>query len=126
MLIMGETPNQRKNSILHSIKQNRYLIARFTKHNTDGQFSETIAILRQEIRDSMAEMITLERWRRAEGMEKDQAFMPKSLRDKLDAMTDEEREEWAIKQAEHQERISDLEYEMWEKQNQKRVENDEG
>ena len=125
VLVMGETPNHRKKSILESIKLDREIISRFNKFNTDGQFSESIAILRQGIKDSMAELIQLERWRRKEGIEKDQPFIPPSLKAKLDAMTEEEREEYALKRAEHQQRISDLEYEMWEKANQKGVE-DEG
>lgn len=125
VLIYGETPNDRKQSILHSIKLDREIIALFTKH-TQPEFKESITLLRENIKASMQEMIDLERWRRHEGIAKDEAFIPKSLRDKLANMTEDERMEWAERQAKLQEQINDLEYQMWEKQNQKGVENAEG
>lgn len=122
MLIYGETPNDRKRSILHSIKLDREIIALFSKHN-EPEFKESITLLRENIKASMQEMIQLERWRRKEGIEKDEAFVPKSLRDKLANMTEDERMAWAERQAKLQEQINDLEYQMWEKQHQKGVEN---
>lgn len=115
MLIIGETPNNRKASILHSIKFNREIIAIFTKHNSDGEFSESIGILRQDIKDSMAELIVLERWRRHEEIDKNVSFKPKSLRDKLAKMTPEELYKYAEIKAEQQIRINKAEEEYsWE------------
>lgn len=87
MLIMGETPNQRKAYIVSSIKQNRDIIARFTKHNTEGQFSESMTILRQEIRDYMKELLDLERWRRKEGYDPNQPYEPRSTTNKMKGQT---------------------------------------
>jgi hypothetical protein len=116
VLIMGETPNNRKASILHSIKLDREIIAIFTKHNSEGVYSESITILRSEIKDSMAELIKLERWRRQEGIDKDEAFKPRSLREKLANMTEEERYQYAERKAELQVQINELEEEYkWQK-----------
>lgn len=116
MLIYGETPNDRKRSILHSIKLDREIIAIFSKYTDNDDFKESVTILREGIKASMKEMIDLERWRRHEGIEKDEPFKPKSLRDKLAKMTEEERYQYAEHQAELQIKINELEEEYrWQK-----------
>ena len=82
MLIYGETPAERKASIMQNIALNRELIPLMTKANTTGEFSESIAILRQEIKDNFNDLVELKRLQRKEGYEDHQAYIPPSLKAK--------------------------------------------
>ena len=80
MLIYGETPKQRKKRLMDLIRTNRNLIKTLEdKRRIFPEADELLPTLRQEIKDWLAEMVELERWRRREGYEPDQPYKPPSL-----------------------------------------------
>lgn len=80
MLIFGETPQQRKKWLMDLIRTNRNFIKTLEeKRHIFPEAEQLLPTLRQEIKDWLAEMVELERWRRREGYEPDQPYKPPSL-----------------------------------------------
>lgn len=80
MLIYGETPKRHKEWLLDLIRTNRSLINELEKkRDIFPEAEQILPTLRQEIKDWLAEMVDLERWRRREGYEPDQPYKPPSL-----------------------------------------------
>lgn len=80
MLIYGETPKRRKEWLLDLIRTNRSFIKELeNKRDIFPEADELLPTLRQEIKDWLAEMVDLERWRRREGYDPEQPYKPPSL-----------------------------------------------
>lgn len=123
---MGETPNDHKRWLLDLIKTNRAFIKTLEKsrHIAPDITTEIIEESRKQIREWLNEMVELERWRRKEGYDPDQPYKPPSLiayEKQLEA--DGELEAYMEYKATLQVEINRLEYEMWLKNNERKVEN---
>lgn len=80
MLTYGETPKRRKEWLLDLIRTNRSFIKELeNKRDIFPEADELLPTLRQEIKDWLAEMVDLERWRRREGYDPEQPYKPPSL-----------------------------------------------
>lgn len=110
MLIMGETPKDRKKWLLELIKTNKRFIGRIEALKpTEGALKQQTKVLRDEIKTYMKELIELERWRRKEGYTLNQPYVPPSFKKYLEDMTEEEREAYMQWQADLQTEIDRLE-----------------
>ena len=80
MLIYCETPKQHKEWLLDLIRTNRSFIKELEKkRDIIPEAEQLLPTLRQEIKDWLAEMVELERWRRREGYDPEQPYKPPSL-----------------------------------------------
>ena len=80
MLTYGETQKRRKEWLLDLIRTNRSFIKELeNKRDIFPEADELLPTLRQEIKDWLAEMVDLERWRRREGYDPEQPYKPPSL-----------------------------------------------
>lgn len=81
VLVMDETPNQYKDRVRDDISRARIIIGLLSPHNEAGRFSQSIAFLRADIKELLRELITVERWRLKEGIERTEPYLPKTLRE---------------------------------------------
>lgn len=116
MLIYGETPKRRKDWLLDLIRTNRSLIKELEKkRDIIPEAEQLLPTLRQEIKDWLAEMVELERWRRREGYGIEQPYKPPSLlayEKQLEA--DGELEDYMEYMATVQAELDKLEYQLKE------------
>ena len=82
VLVLGETPNDKKADILDDIKLSRAIVELLTSKQTKNpqDFAESVGIVRAEIRQSVAQLVTLERWRIKNKDGKDQWYVPANFK----------------------------------------------
>ena len=82
VLVLGETPNDKKADILDDIKLSRAIVELLTSKQTKNpqDFAESVGIVRAEIRQSVAQLVTLERWRIKNKHGKDQWYVPANFK----------------------------------------------
>ena len=116
MLIYGETPKGHKDWLLDLIRTNRSLIKELEKkRDTIPEAEQLLPTLRQEIKDWLAKMVELERWRRREGYDPEQPYKPPSLiAYEKEIEADGELEDYMEFQATLQADIERLEYQLKE------------
>jgi len=109
MLIMGETPKDRKKWLLELIKTNKRFIGRIDALKpTESALKQQTKTLRAEIKSYMKELIELERWRKREGYKVDQPYLPPSFKKYLEDMDEDSKLAYAEWQADLQKEIDRL------------------
>ena len=120
MLIYGETPKQRKDCLLDLIRTNRSFIKELEKkRDIFPEAEQILPTLRQEIKDWLAEMVELERWRRREGYDPERPYKPPSLiAYEKEIEADGELEDYMEFNATLQAEIDRLEYQLKEEKDE--------